>query len=149
MVTNRVDDVTSSRGAYSRQDTRACILLADDDTEMRALLALALQAEGYEVVACTDGIQLLQHLYAAGPPDASQRFDLIITDLRMPGVSGLAVLEQIHGRSEIPPTILITAFGDEHTHILARQLGATVSVDKPFEILWFLDLVRDVLSSPA
>jgi DNA-binding response OmpR family regulator len=148
MVTNRVGDFTSPQGAYSRQDIRARILLADDDTEMRALLVLSLQAEGYEVVECTDGTQLLKHCYAACPPDAPQRLDLIITDLRMPGASGLAVLEQLHGRGAVPPIILITAFGDEHTHVLAQQFGATASVDKPFEILWFLDLVRDVLSSP-
>ena len=149
MITHRVDDCTSPRGAYARQDTRSRILLADDDIEMRALLVLALQAEGYEVVECTDGMQLLhciEHLYPACPPSASHRRDAIITDMRMPGVSGLAVLEQIHRRGGVPPIILITAFGDEQTHKLARQLGATMSVDKPFEIPWFLDLIRDVLS---
>jgi DNA-binding response OmpR family regulator len=116
---------------------------------MRALLALAFQAEGYEVVECMDGRQLLhciEHLYPACPPNASQRRDVIITDVRMPGVSGLTVLEQMHRRGGVPPIILITAFGDEQTHRLARQLGATMSVDKPFEIPWFLDLIRDVVS---
>jgi CheY-like chemotaxis protein len=115
---------------------------------MRALLALAFQAEGYEVVECMDGRQLLhciEHLYPARPPHTSQRRDIIITDMRMPGLSGLAVLEQMHRRGGLPSIILITAFGDEQTHRVARQLGATMSVDKPFEIPWFLDLIRDVL----
>lgn len=48
----------------------------------------------------------------------------------------------------MPPIILITAFGDEQTHIQARQLGAAASIDKPFEITSFLELVHMLVSSP-
>jgi CheY-like chemotaxis protein len=124
-----------------------CILLADDEAAMRALLMLALQTEGYEVSACADGVQLLKRLQGTETADRPQRFDLIICDMRMPGLSGLEVLDRLRARRDVPPTILITAFGDEQTHLRARQLGAAASVDKPFDITWFVELVHGLLAN--
>jgi hypothetical protein len=63
------------------------ILLAEDDKEMRTLLALALKRSGYEVVACPDGADMLTHLAAFLMPcdQVHESFDLIISDIRMPG----------------------------------------------------------------
>ena len=130
--------------------TRPCILLAEDDTEMRRLLAEAFREEGYGVRECTNGFKLLERLgnklvarevlhYDA------EEFDLIISDIRMPGVTGLSVLEGIHMFEGFPPMILITAFGDEETHARAAELGATAVFDKPFEIEDLLAKVREVL----
>lgn len=128
---------------------RPCILLADDDVEMRMLLALTLKGEGYEVVECANGAEILEQFPQDSAATTSPRLALLVTDLRMPGISGLELLGRLRHRRGVPPVILITAFGDEQTHLQARQLGAAASLDKPFEIPCFLALVRTLLSRPA
>jgi CheY-like chemotaxis protein len=149
MLTNPKDNIANPGVPQPGQAPRPRILLADDDVEMRTLLVFTLKSEGYEVVECANGTQLLDQLNTVGVPNTSERIDLVITDLRMPGISGLELLGRLRDRRGVPPVILITAFGDEQTHTQARQLGAAASVDKPFEISCFLELVQELLSSPS
>lgn len=125
--------------------TPAHVLLAEDDDDMRGLLANALVQEGYLVTECTNGIQLLDHLSGLLDPRPPKRFDVIVSDIRMPGLTGLEILEGLQGAGDLPPTILITAFGDETTHTEAQLAGALVTLDKPFEIEDLLAIVRRVL----
>ena len=110
------------------------ILLAEDDEAMRAMLCAALSKEGYAVTDCPDGVQLLLQLAplldGAGPVD----FDLIVSDIRMPGLTGTEVLEGLASREGCPPVVLITAFGTREAHEAAKQWGAAAILDKPFEI---------------
>ena len=126
------------------------ILLAEDDNEMRALLVFALQRAGYEVIECLDGVGLLAHLEPFLNTGKSQdmHFSLIISDIRMPGLTGLEVLEGIKGHNEFPPVILITAFGDQKTHEMAEILGAAAIFDKPFDVDDLLTKVRELLPPP-
>ena len=78
-----------------------------------------------------------------------EEFDVIVSDIRMPGVTGLSVLAGLRGIEGTPPIILISAFGDEETHAEARELGAAALLDKPFEMSDLLDRVRDAISSRA
>lgn len=112
------------------------ILLAEDDMEMRALLVLSLRKAGYKVTKCRDGVGLLSHLGAFLLPDESEHEDvnLIISDIRMPGFTGMEVLEGLQGNEGFPPMILITAFGDEETHALSKEFGAAAMFDKPFDM---------------
>jgi DNA-binding response OmpR family regulator len=64
----------------------------------------------------------------------------------MPGISGLSVLEGIHGCSKVPPMILITAFGDEDTHRRALRSAAVAVLDKPFSTEDLLATVREAVS---
>ena len=123
------------------------VLLAEDDREMRALLALSLRKYGYDVVECADGVSLLTHLAAYLLPTEYNReqFDLIISDIRMPGVTGMEVLEGRPEIAEFPPMILITAFGDEETHRSAKKYGAAAMFDKPFDVDDLLEKVRSIL----
>jgi len=121
------------------------ILLAEDDYDMRILLAWSLRESGYEVVECPDGIHLLDHVGSFFPPADPEDFDLIISDIRMPGVTGLEVLEGTREYKGFPPMILITAFGDEETHEQARRLGAVAIFDKPFDIDDLLTKVREIV----
>lgn len=121
------------------------ILLAEDDREMRGLLAQALAHEGYAVTECTNGIQLLDHLSGLLERQPMEPYDVIISDIRMPGLTGLEILEGLKGDGGLPPTILITAFGDEATHAEAKLAGAVVTLDKPFEVEDLLAIVRRVL----
>ncbi|GAB6143836.1 response regulator [Desulfocicer niacini] len=123
------------------------ILLADDDKEMRRLLSQMLHAAGFAVTECIDGMDLLEHLESfLFPEEQNQhRFDLIISDIRMPGITGMEILEGVQMNRGFPPMILITAFGDEETHLQAKKFKAAAMFDKPFDIDDLLDKVRQLL----
>jgi CheY-like chemotaxis protein len=117
------------------------ILVADDDLDMRTLLASALRQDGYDVVEIADGSELFQTVYSWLRHGNGQGLDAIVSDIRMPAFSGLEVLAEIRSRCTTVPVILITAFGDEQTHAEARALGAFAVFDKPFDV----DDLRTVL----
>lgn len=122
------------------------ILLAEDDGEFRAFLESRLRRAGYRVTTCTHGINLAGHL--SGFRDKSgtpEHYDLVISDIRMPALSGLEVLQDMEPKGKMPPTILITAFGDEATHAKAEEAGAVACLDKPFDVERLLVEVRKVL----
>ncbi|RME38488.1 MAG: response regulator [Deltaproteobacteria bacterium] len=119
------------------------ILLAEDDDAMRDMLAFCLFREGYRVSTCGDGLSLYR-LLEAGAPD----FDLVITDIRMPVLTGTEVLEAIAELKHKPPVLCMTAFGDEATREQACRLGAVDLLDKPFDIDDFIDKVK-ALCPPA
>ena len=106
---------------------------------MRHLLAKVLCADGYATVECRDGIDLFARLEAFVGRRATLDFDAIISDIVMPGLTGLEILEALHGHNGFPPVILITAFGDKGTHGRARKAGAVAVLDKPFGIDELLD----------
>jgi len=117
------------------------ILLGEDDEEMRALLRFALRRAGYEVVDCADGGCLAEHVSSSVLLEEEPSFDLVISDLRLPGLSGLAIMEALNSLPGAPPLILITAFGDAATHARADALGVAAMFDKPFELDVLLDEV--------
>lgn len=121
------------------------ILLAEDDLEMRRMLAWSLHQEGYEVTECDDGYCLMKQLCFWGPLRKTQNYDLVISDIRMPGVTGLQVLESAREFEDFPPMILITAFGDDSTRTQAERFGAVAMFDKPFEILDLLAEIAQIL----
>ncbi len=128
-------------------NTQFRVLLAEDDKEMRRLLAQALRNCGYDVVACPDGMAMLTHLADFLLPEelGPEQFDLIISDIRMPGISGMEVLEGKPRQKTFPPMILITAFGDDETHDMAAALGAAAMFDKPFDLDDLLGTVKSIL----
>jgi DNA-binding response OmpR family regulator len=145
---------TEKKNDRSRRSIRTlernlfCILLAEDDEEMRRLLALMLRKEGYQVTECPDGISLLDQLSSLFLHEENQRnFNLIISDIRMPGVTGMEILMGASEDKNFPPMILMTAFGDKETHIQAERLGVAALFDKPFDIDDMLNKVREILLS--
>lgn len=119
------------------------VLLADDDKDLRKVLALALRQEGYEVVEIHDGNHLRTYLgallynkYEADP------VDLIISDVRMPGPNGMETLEWLRQAVWSIPVIIITSFGDPEIHAEAHRLGALAVLDKPFDLDELLGLLR-------
>lgn len=121
------------------------ILLADDDAAMRGMLGMSLRRQGFEVDECSDGKELIERLQAAR--NGSRAPDLVVSDLRMPGLSGFDVLHWIRAWLPQVPLILITAFGDTQTHRRAEELGAAAVVDKPFDLQEFHDHVSRILTS--
>ncbi|MEZ4220074.1 MAG: response regulator [Polyangiaceae bacterium] len=112
----------------------ACVLLAEDDAELRSLLVRALRRDGYRVVESKDGSELLDTLAR----DLAQRgalegVDLIISDIRMPGYTGLNVLCGLRQAGMEVPFIVMTGFGDDDTLSRAYALGASCVLTKPFD----------------
>ncbi len=114
---------------------RARILLAEDDPELRALVALALTQDGFEVVEAEDGAALIDRLAeSALAENDADSFDLLVSDVRMPGYTALEVLVGMRQQLARTPVVLVTAFGDSRLHDRALRLGASVVLDKPFSL---------------
>ncbi len=122
---------------------RARIIVAEDNDEMRRLLAITLAKDGREVVTVSTGDDLAS-LLATLVRDESPP-DLVVSDLRMPGLDGLAVLRMLRSQGVFTPVIIITAFGSRELHDEARELGAAATLDKPFDMGVLRDAVREVL----
>ncbi len=103
------------------------ILIADDDASIRSLLQTLFENEGYRLVEASSGREVLPAIHKHRP-------DLLIMDIRMPGLSGMEVLEQMKRSSVDLPVLLMTAFGTSNLAIRAMQLGAYDYVTKPFDI---------------
>ena len=120
------------------------ILLAEDDLEMRRMLSWYLQKKGCDVIASKNGNDLIKHLGYLGPLENFHGFDLIISDIRMPGVTGLQVLEAAKEFDDFPPMILITAFPDKETLDLSKRLGAAAILTKPFDMDDLLTIISQL-----
>ena len=101
------------------------ILFIDDDPAGREVALFNLRKAGYEVAAASDGGEGLS-AFAASP------FDLVITDLKMPGVPGMEVLRKVRARAPDVPVLVITAFGNVETAVSAMKDGADDFIGKPF-----------------
>ena len=115
----------------TRVQTPPLIALAEDNPDLRALLAAALQRVGYRVVQVGTGEQLIstvRRLLEEGEP-----LRLIITDVRMPALGGLDAARLLRGAGHATPLILMTAYGDAWTRTQAAGLGA-VLLDKPLSL---------------
>jgi CheY-like chemotaxis protein len=109
------------------------VLVADDDDDLRALIAATLRCDNYEVIEARNGAELLERLNTAlESPD--QRPEVIISDVRMPILSGLGVLSALKRAHVSMPVILITVFADDSIRTVAERLGATGVLKKPFDM---------------
>ncbi|MEY4577462.1 MAG: hypothetical protein RL701_2165 [Pseudomonadota bacterium] len=109
------------------------VLLAEDDHEMRRLLVGTLRRAHCEVTEARTGLQLSEQL-ARRREHTPPGFDLVISDIRMPGRSGLEALLLLRREDHTTPVILITGFGDPEVHAEAYRLGALAVFNKPFDL---------------
>jgi CheY-like chemotaxis protein len=109
------------------------VLVADDDEDIRSLVAEALRADGYRVIEARDGAELLEHLRGA-LDESGARPDVVVTDVLMPKLSGLGVLDALRRAQWNVPVILMTVLGDGSVHTLARRLGAVGVLKKPLDL---------------
>lgn len=124
------------------------VLLAEDDDELRELLVTELTAAGFKVTGCSDAVDLVNILEGYLENRAPMEYDLIVSDIRMPWLSGMELLKALNDYIGFPPVVLITAFGDEETHRKAKALGAAAVLDKPFEMATLVRTVRTILEKP-
>lgn len=103
------------------------ILIVDDELNMRLVLAAMLKKEGYEVTAASNGSEALQIL-------KSGLFAAVITDLKMPQIDGMELLDRVSRKYPDIPVIIITAHGTVATAVEALKKGALDYITKPFEL---------------
>ncbi len=127
----------------------ARLLLAEDDFELRELLACVLRADGHEVVEACDGNELWALLSRENGAESPRPFSLVVSDVRMPGLTAFQVLTRLQRALADTPVILITAFGDHTTHLRAQRLGASRVLGKPFDCDELRDAVQDTLHQQA
>jgi len=121
------------------------ILVAEDDPQMLRLVADTLRA-GYEVVEAHSGSDLVEHLSdCLLQTQRRERFDLVISDHRMPGFTGLEVVEGLLAVDSAPPFVMITAFGGAEFAEEAWRAGARAVLDKPFQTRGLLDVVVELI----
>lgn len=112
------------------------ILVVDDERSMREFLSIMLEKEGYSVVAMDNGIDALKFIRKGRDPEtgSGHGFDLIITDIKMPGVSGVKILRESMRLHPHTPVIMITAFASTEVAVEAMKLGAYDYITKPFKV---------------
>lgn len=118
----------------------ARILLVEDDATFRSLLAAILEDEGYELVEREDGKAALMSLQR-------QSFDLVLSDLRLPGMNGLELFRTATAQGVAPPFVLLTAFGTVEEAVDAMKEGVVDFLTKPLKDTALLrNLVRRILA---
>jgi DNA-binding response OmpR family regulator len=119
-------------------ERRSTVLLVDDEESVQKLLTYPLEREGYTVVQARDGEEALER-YRETP------VDLVILDLMLPRLDGLAVCRRLREERSAVPIIMLTARGDEGDKVLGLELGADDYITKPFSIREFMSRVRALL----
>lgn len=120
--------------------TQGAILLVDDDPGLLRLLSLRLKSAGYNVTAAESGERALAIL-------ATWRPDVIITDLRMDGMDGLALFDSVHRQHPTLPVIILTAHGSIPDAVEATRNGVFSFLTKPFESQNLLEQVANAIEA--
>jgi two-component system response regulator AtoC len=118
------------------------LLIVDDEEVLTKYLKMGLEDEGYEVAVVRSGEEALEAFSALNP-------DLVLLDIRLPGMDGIEALSRLRGQDEDLPVILITAHGDTRSAVQAMKLGATDYLTKPFEMDELSLLIRQALEARA
>jgi CheY-like chemotaxis protein len=133
-----------ARDARDQDGQMLCplVLLIEDDPDLRAALAESLRAAGYAVREAADGSQVVGR-WPTVPTDWGDLLDadLIITDQRMPGASGIEVLSDLRRRDWETQVVIISAFVDEELRRAAYRLGALAVFSKPLRLEELIDTV--------
>ena len=115
-------------------------MIIEDDDEMRSLLKDFIEEEGYEADSVEKGTYAFRKLI-------TDSFDLIITDIRMPGYSGLEILPELKRLQPRIPIIVITAFGSEEVYRKALLRGANAYLEKPIHFHKLKELIQEIIST--
>jgi two-component system, OmpR family, response regulator len=117
------------------------ILVVDDDPTCRLIMTDALERAGYQVDAASDGTGALARI-------VGQRYALVVADVSMPRLHGLALVAELERVRPGVPALLISAFSDERTRAAARRLGVPL-LTKPFHAEALVGRVRELLRARA
>jgi|SRR5579859_5112248 len=119
------------------------VMIADDDDDFRAVVVAALRAEGHSTVEARDGQELVEALerFRGGAPGL--RPDVLITDVKMPKLSGFGVLESLRSAHWNLAVVVVTALSHSSIDVVAKRLGAAEVLHKPFDPDALLAAVRN------
>lgn len=115
------------------------LLVVDDQPAIRQLLVEALGSEGYDIVQASDGYEAVSIVRDRKP-------ELILLDLKMPGLSGLETLREINKHSPGIPVVLITAYGELSDPAEAERMGVRCLILKPFDLNEVRAVVRRIVN---
>jgi DNA-binding NtrC family response regulator len=118
------------------------ILIADDEVEYTQSLARVLRRRGLDVEIVADGLSALQTL-------ADKEFDVVVLDLRMPGLDGLATLQQIRSRDALTPVLLLSGNADLERVSAALESGAADFLLKPCAVETLISAIEDAAERKA
>jgi DNA-binding NtrC family response regulator len=118
------------------------ILIVDDDRAQRSLLETFLQSHGYVTLSAASGEAALQLL-------TEDRFAMMISDVRMPGMSGLETLRRVRQKNPDLPVLLVTAFADIRSAVAAMRDGAVNYLAKPIDLDELLVTIGKAIHAPA
>jgi len=119
---------------------KAAILVVEDEPKMRRLLELELSDEGFRAQTVADAESALKMVNG-------NSFDLIVTDLKLPGMSGIEFLQAVKRVNAAIPIIIMTAFGTVESAVEAMKVGASDYVLKPFSLAELVLVIRKELAS--
>ena len=118
------------------------VLVVDDDPAVRKSIDRVLTGKGYAVITAENGEEALRKLN-------EEKYDLVYTDIRMPGISGLEVAEQVKARKPWTPVVIITGYGTDAAQARAKAAGVSSFVHKPLSPEMIEDSAREALAAPA
>ena len=114
------------------------IMIIEDDEEMRSLLKDFFEEEGFETDSVSNGVDALRML-------SKDHFDLVITDIRMPGLTGLDILPRIRSLKPETPIIVMTAYGSDDVRRRSFERGATIYLEKPIHLSELRTVIREMV----
>lgn len=118
------------------------ILIVDDEEGLREGLSKLLEDEGYAVECAEDGEKALEIVRC-------KHIDLMLTDMRMPGMSGIELLKQVRKIREDIGVIILTGYGEIESYIEAMNFGAMEYVSKPFKVNELKFIVSKILDQSS
>jgi len=118
------------------------VLVVDDDPAVRKSFDRVLSGKGYAVITAENGEEALRKLN-------EEKYDLVYSDIRMPGMSGLEVAEKVRARRPWTPVVIITGYGTDIAEERANAAGVSKFLHKPLSPAMIEDSARDVLAVPA
>ena len=121
-------------------NARQSVLFVDDDREFRKAMRKVFERSGYGFTEASDGMEALDLL-------SQDRFDLIVSDLRMPNLDGMRLMEELNRKELDVPVIFITAYGDVESYMSLMNMGAFDYLNKPVGTKEILGVVRSALDT--
>lgn len=115
------------------------VLVVDDEESLREVLSIELTKEGYDVRTASDGDEAMEVL-------STEKFQLVLLDIKMPGTSGFEVLKHIREQHPGTKVVMLTGFADLKNAIESKKLGADDFVSKPYDLVDLLTTIERVLS---
>jgi DNA-binding NarL/FixJ family response regulator len=116
------------------------ILIVDDDRDIQVVLSDLVKSEGYDACVAGNGQAALKKISTHSP-------DLILLDIRLPGIDGMSLLEKIRKVDDALCVVMLTGYGDIKDAVKAIKLGAFDYITKPFDNDEIMEIIRFALSS--